>query len=208
MKLFGIFGALFMAAFAPAAYADLFEINFSLEYGTPVPASGVFAYDASLPLGSQFTNFLVQWHSYSFDMTAAANWPGFGGTACGSGSQNSAASFALLDGSGPCAHTGDSPDGKYWSAYTDVGGASAHFYFFGAHDQPYTTESDWIQISSSSPIEPPLPGAPFAAVGSWTLTNATVPEPSAFSLLLTTLLAVGFVGRKRRAQPPATRTTH
>ena len=80
-----------------------YDINFTLTSGTP-SATGTFTYDASQPIGSQFTNFTVLWDTVTFDMTSAANSPQDLGTGCGVG-DTSATFFALLSGTAECSPT-------------------------------------------------------------------------------------------------------
>jgi hypothetical protein len=96
---FRIIALLFGAAFAHPVFADTYTINFTTGSGSPTP-SGSFTYDASAPLGSQFTGFVVDWYGYSINLTSSANAPSVYGAGCGGG--GSAATFAFLSGSVPC----------------------------------------------------------------------------------------------------------
>src|ERR1700704_2966518 len=59
-----------------ASASTIYTINFS--GGLPNPTSGSFTYD---PV-SGFSDFIVAWDSFTFDLTAGANAPGVFGTGC------------------------------------------------------------------------------------------------------------------------------
>ena len=58
-----------------AASANADSINYTIQFTTTsgtAPTSGSFTYDSATSL---FSNFLVEWDIYNFDLTAAANAP-------------------------------------------------------------------------------------------------------------------------------------
>jgi hypothetical protein len=202
MHSLGIIALLFGAAFAQPVFADTYTINFTTVAGSPTP-SGSFTYDASAPLGSQFTNFIVDWYGYSIDLTSSANNPS--GTGCGT--YNSAATFSFLNGSVPCSPSGIGND---WETQTDAPGPGGFAL---------------LQLFDDGPIPPPTLGPPpaqnsfligtmagnntapdfgvtEAAYGTWTITDTTTPEPSDLILISTGLLAVAFMVRKRKHPGP------
>ena len=67
-----IVALLFGAALAQPVFGDTYSIDFTTISGSPAP-TGSFTYDASAPLGSQFTGFVVDWYGYSIDLTSSAN---------------------------------------------------------------------------------------------------------------------------------------
>jgi hypothetical protein len=74
----------------------------NLILGSLAPTSASFTYDASAPLGSQFTAFTVDWDGVTFDFTSLANSPTFNGTDCGTSANGSAATFAMLTEQNVC----------------------------------------------------------------------------------------------------------
>jgi hypothetical protein len=73
MRLQWGIGVLLIAAFgAPAARADVYQINFAGDPPNLLPTAGSFNYD---PTAQTFTAFLVTWDSFVFDMTNFANAP-------------------------------------------------------------------------------------------------------------------------------------
>lgn len=71
-----------------------YAINFTLASGSPLPVSGSFGYDSSIPT---FSSFLVTWDGGTFDLTASANSPFISGTpACIGSATGPAATFLLM----------------------------------------------------------------------------------------------------------------
>jgi len=65
--------------FTKIASAEVVQYNlsFELDGGSKIATSGIFDFDTNADL---FTNFSVEWNSRIFDLTAAANNPGFFGS--------------------------------------------------------------------------------------------------------------------------------
>jgi hypothetical protein len=193
-----IIALLFGAAFAQPGFADNYTIIFTTDAGSPAP-SGSFTYDASAPLGSQFTNFIVDWDGYAIDLTANANNP----SASGCGTSSSAAAFSFLNGSVPCS---PNTTGNYWESQTDAPGPSGFADFLLADegppppptlnnpDPPPTTFIIFGLAGNNTVANSGITGF---ANGTWTITDTTTPEPSYLILMSTGLLAVAFVFRKR-----------
>jgi hypothetical protein len=189
------------AVFAQHGFADTYTINFTTAGGSGNPApSGSFTYDASAPLGSQFTDFEVAWDGFSLDLTNSANNPS--GNGCGS--YNSAATFAFLNGAVPCTPSGEAPS---WNSGTNspppITSGVFSFDDFGPISILGTT-SFFISADDSIPGSS-TPQEYAFAYGTWSLTDITTPEPSYLILMATGLLAVACVGRRRRAQGLAVR---
>jgi len=70
VALFLIASSLALAAATTPSGPATYNIRFSVAYGGPAPV-GSFTYDPA----KGFSNFIVQWNGYSFDLTAAANKP-------------------------------------------------------------------------------------------------------------------------------------
>ncbi len=76
------------------------------DYGSP-PTSGSFVYDAAETLGNRFSNFVVVWDGFTFDLTGSANRGGIVlGTQCGTQSNSTSATvFEFLSGTAVCTPT-------------------------------------------------------------------------------------------------------
>ena len=188
------------AVFAQHGFADTYTINFTTAGGSGSPApSGSFTYDASAPLGSQFTDFEVDWDGFSLDLTSSANNPS--GNGCGS--YNSAAAFAFLNGAVPCTPNGEGPT---WNSGTNspppITAGLFSFDDFGPISILGTTT---FYISADTIPGSSTPQEYAFADGTWNLTDITTPEPSYLILMAIGLLGVAFARRKRRAQGLAVR---
>jgi hypothetical protein len=199
MHSLGIIALLFGAAFAQPVFADTYTINFTTVAGSPTP-SGSFTYDASAPLGSQFTNFIVDWYGYSIDLTSSANNPTVDGTECGT-SPNSAASFAFLSGSVPCSPNVAGPE---WAVETDAPGPNGFAIFQFADDGtttlvPIPQFNDFAIGDEAGLGTAPNFGVTAQASGTWTITDTTTPEPGTMVLFGGGLLGMaGLIRRKLR----------
>ncbi len=86
----GLLGAAASATAAPILY----NINFTTTSGI-APTAGSFTYDSAIPLS--FTSFIVQWNSFSFDLTSTANAP-FLEASCATPSPDGVDLFGYLSG--------------------------------------------------------------------------------------------------------------
>ncbi|MBN9657323.1 MAG: PEP-CTERM sorting domain-containing protein [Acidobacteria bacterium] len=169
-----------LALSVPALASPIpYVINFVQDNGFgPLPSSGGFTYD---PATSTFSNFLVVWHSVTFDMTALANaGPDFQGSpsVCGLPSGPSG-SFELLS-TAPCL--------SGWYAASLFGGADFTFY----SNQPQVGTAYLRLLSMPDPSRANL-------VPSGTFSITAVPEPSGAVLLGLGFAALG-VMRKFRSR--------
>lgn len=156
-----------------------YVIKFSVDFGSPLPSSGGFTYDAAT---TTFSDFEVVWKSVTFDMTGRANaGPEFGVTpgSCGLASDASG-SFQILSGA-PCT--------RGWFAASLFGGAD--FTFFADQPQVGTAYLRLLGVPDPSRQN---------ASASGTFSIAAVPEPSAGVLLAVGFAALGVVGRRFRSR--------
>jgi hypothetical protein len=170
---------LFLLAFPLVLRADVvttYDITFT---GTGIlPTSGSFTYDSTVP---QFSNFIVDWEGFTFDLTSAANNPTiFDGTpSCIASNTGAAAGFAILttcNSPGNASWGGDEQDNIADFAFlADPSGCSA----FGACGQI----NDGITVPVIQNI--------VSGEGSFSITavppTAATPEPSSLLLLATGL---------------------
>lgn len=192
MRKMGITVFLVAAFGASVAMADLIDsatytINFTGDI--PLPTSGSFTFD---PDTATFTAFSVTWYGVDFDLTAAANAPTTQTyPACLGGATLGDASFALMSGACNTYATGN-----HWFATYNLQFGAPFFGFQTGVDQLHPDQFLSINANASAyPIEPNLPRT---ISGDWTITPS-VPEPSSFILMSTTLFAAAFLGRKRIA---------
>jgi hypothetical protein len=74
--LFGLASLLLCGALQSPASPVLYDVDFTaFDFMGPAPTSASFDYDASATAGSQFTDFIVVWNGFTYDLTAAANNP-------------------------------------------------------------------------------------------------------------------------------------
>jgi hypothetical protein len=176
---FGIGALLIAACAAPVAFGDV-DTTYDITFTGPgtLPASGSFTYDSTNP---SFSDFTVTYEGYLYDLTAEANAPTFSGTlpCVGSGA---AATFALL--SGACAPPLFSPE---WIGENDP--SANYFEFFEQTTEEIPSE---ISITDS---ESPVGGTDSPSNGEFIISD--VPEPTSLVFLLTALIPVVFVARKR-----------
>jgi hypothetical protein len=161
------------------------DISFTISAGSPLPASGHFAYDASVPI---FSDFHVFWMGVDFDLTAPASNPIIvEGGGC-PGSAGPAASFSLLNHAlGGCVLL------ESWHAQqvavSNFSQADFQFNDFSA--------SGLIAIDRFINLPPPV--QPFAvAGGSWSIEpRARVTAPESLVVLLSSLASLHFSRRRQ-----------
>jgi hypothetical protein len=179
---------LVVSTFAPSVFGTPIDYNINFAATTGVaPTSGSFTYDAAAALGSQFTNFQVNWASVSFDLTVGANAPVFNGTECGS-SPTSATTFAMLNGIPQCTPS----SGVIWDGI--LMSPQARFAFIETAPGTLGPAAIGNIGFTNVPIDIPF----FISSGTFTISAAEAapaPEPSTFLL---TLAFGGVLARKWR----------
>lgn len=160
--------------YGPAAFASpmTYGITFTTVIGD-APTSGSFTYDASIP---SFSNFLVVWDGFSFDLTASANGPSVGGigSPCG-GATGAALSFAVLSGVSCAANWTEN-----WGVNLVAGHAT--FAIGGFSVSSGGGPGPNVHMTADAPSNLP----PFSLLGSgsgYSITVVSVPEPSTLALL-------------------------
>ena len=181
----------FVALCAPVAEAGPIHYTITFAGGPILPASGSFDYDAAAP---QFTDFVVDWDGWTFDLTGSANSPFISEDDAADpwfqGTTGAAASFLLLSGcsSSPC-------NGwtVYWAASRDTSQPGGRFEFmaFGPESQIINVWDQWSQDV--------IWGTPDSANGSWSIDAQGVPDPGS-TLLLFGIGLVGLGAWRRRWQ--------
>ena len=157
---------------APVAY----NINFSPGSGT-TPTSGVFTYDAG---GGGFSNFVIVWNGFTFDMTSSANsGPSNGG--CGIPKTAGGAFGLMAGGSSSC----NSPL-RAWDAISS--GFFVGFAFYSGN----TISAESARFIQTYPVSSPLQTT---ATGDFTISQ--VPEPGR-TLLVSVGLASILLRRQQR----------
>jgi hypothetical protein len=190
-------GVLLIAALgAPAAKADVYQINFTSGPGELLPTAGSFTYD---PTAHTFTTFLVTWDSVVFDMTAFANAPSdesFAFPGCVGGNTGGAAAFALL--SGAC-NPPLPEETTFWGADNNVNSGFAEFVFFSGtngHSCFPSTPCDGILLDDVLSV--PL-STESDAFGGWTITKEAgltpTPAPSPLGTAALGLLILAVFAR-------------
>jgi len=185
-----ILAVLFVGLGAPAAFADTYTINFTVTFGIPAP-SGAFTWD-----GTSFSNFIVNWDGFSFDLTSAANAPIVTGTQCGTSS--AAASFALLNGTVVCSPN-NTPT-PLWKSDSSIDFLGQFAFIETSLPGPSNSE---ILITAQ---QAGLSNAPSNnPEGTWTIADTTVatPEPGTLSSLSLGMVGLGlcwWMTRKREAR--------
>jgi len=170
---FSVFGAGEWTLTGAKPGAFNYVVNFS-GVGT-LPALGIFSYDPSTPL---FSNFVVSWNDTLFDLTSAANAPNIGG-ACAGATSSPETGFALMDHS-MCG-------GLFSRWFGNQDAASSTFGFYN--------ETLALPAQTGATILATGPGSndPFSffGAGEWTLTELpggpvppSAPEPSTAMLVL------------------------
>jgi hypothetical protein len=171
----------------PASGANIdYEINFS---GSGLlPTSGSFTYDPD-PGVDTFSDFIVVWNGYTFDLTASANKPsaGLDGVPyCAQLSPAGAGTFAML--SGGCF----GKPGVQTEFVANAAGPVAAFEFSTQNSGSGPPVK--LYISSSVPAQN---GNTANSSGVWTITQT--PEPSSLTLLFAGLALVALGVRRRGA---------
>lgn len=187
-----------------------YHIDFTLTFGSIMP-TGSFDYDAEVPL---FSNFVVEWNGFSFDLTESANAPTFRNYSpqdCTSElGPNPATGFALMIPSA-CVidhySFGTQWVGNVYPARTiiDDGYESpsrAHFEFAAINAAAFQAVgilTDIYDVEHGPRI--------ISSAGVWVVTPAQVSEPDIAALTLTSLIAMVAVRRSREKSPAKARTS-
>jgi hypothetical protein len=192
-------GVLLIAAFgAPAAKADLYQINFTGDLGSLLPTAGSFTYD---PTAQTFTAFTVTWDGMVFDLTNFANAPTAEPTFPGCIGSNTAgsAAFALL--SGAC-NPPQPEEGTSWGADSNPLFGVAELVFFSAtngHSCLPATPCDGIALVDRFSIPFSSSTAESNGVGGWSITKEAgltpTPEPSQLGPAALGLLSLAVFAR-------------
>jgi hypothetical protein len=194
MRLKFAIGALLIAACgANVAFADIDVTEYILFAGSgTLPVAGSFVLDETT---DTFSNFTVTWAGDTFDLTDSANnaTPGPGGyPPCLGSATGSLATRLFLQGN--CDSDGNARTTTEW--YGDPLGTETDFGFEVTTFEPGNiTYTFQVNADDAGIVNDGV-----ESTGTWTLTD--VPEPSSVILLLTVLLAVAFVARKRIAHGP------
>jgi hypothetical protein len=160
------------------------------------PTSGSFYYDASAPVGSQFTDFSIVWDGFTFDLTNAGNYPSVqtnSNTSACIPSLDSAGFFAGLTMPSNCSSLT-----THWSAEagfsTGFPGTFAAFNIeIGGPDNMSNLQANVLESVSYS-------GPELGNEGRWSV-NVATPEPAAMPALLIGSLACMVIKRRTQLQP-------
>lgn len=166
---------------AQPAHADTtYTINFTTSAGSPGPTSGSFTYNSST---HTFSNFVVMWDGYSFNLTSSANSP-FDAhpSGCTGEASTGAFAFEILSKTLTC----PSAPEYFWFGQPRVGPTQV----FVFEDEVSATAYD--QVGASLPAT----GATDSADGSWTISAMNTPEPSELLLLGSGLVSLMGVIRR------------
>jgi hypothetical protein len=172
----GLLPLAFLLCGAVQASPVSYDIDFTaFNFMGPPPTSGSFDYDASAPIGSQFSDFVVIWDGFSFNLTASANAPFSinSDTSTCIPSIDSAGFFAGLANPSNCFSLS-----TYWTGTVDAGTAEFNIAVGTASNN---LEAHDLESTSYS-------GAPLNGQGDWTI--SAVPEPGTLPLLLLGALAL------------------
>jgi hypothetical protein len=182
----------------PAASAPThFDIDFTLEGGTPLPSAGGFDYDPAIPA---FSNFIVEWAGITWDLTFGANHAQEGqgsafSTSCGVTGPPLA--FAFLVRASCITSIISVAENIFWVGFTEPGEPSV--LSFGA----FADDGTQLPVITTQLII----GADITfAIGDWSVTSAEVSEPPT-ALLITACLTVlaGVAHRRHRSHQRAAR---
>jgi hypothetical protein len=154
------------------AYASpiVYDFNWISEGNLPLPTSGSFTYDSAAAVGSQFSDFVVDWDGFSFNFTANANSATVSSTC---GAVTSPQIFQFLTGTPECTPT---PNTFSWIG--NAGGPSPTFNIFDTSGLGTTD----IELGASSGTQ--VTGSPAPVSGLYSVSTASTPEPSMFIVLL------------------------
>jgi hypothetical protein len=177
-----VIGLLLIAVSLPVHASPVnYTINFTTGFG-PAPTSGSFTYDSST---GTFSDFVVVWDGYSFNLTSSANATFLGSSGCTGEASTGAYSFELLSQTLTCP---SGPD-YFWAGQPRVGPTQA--FLFDAE----VSGSAYDQIGTYLPAT----GKTDSSGGGWTISAVITPEPSELLLLGCGLLGLMlFVGLNRR----------
>ena len=172
--------SLVVLAFPLALRADTvttYDITFT-GVGT-LPTSGSFTYDSTVP---QFSNFIVDWDGFTFNLTASANNPNsFGGTpACIGSNTGAAAGFALLT---DCTGAGN----MAWEAVQAVNMVDFEFLADQAGCEAFGPCENIDDNYGIAPDPTPESGAGSFSITAVPPTTTVTPEPSGLLLFATGL---------------------
>jgi hypothetical protein len=179
--IIGSLAAVFAAAPLAAAPTH-YDFSFTLASGSIAPTSGVFDYDSSTQV---FTDFVVRWNGLTFDLTAAANAPIVLGTIYPAqcGVTGAALAFAFLRHD-TCIDDFIRVDSDIWFAQIPLDFSRPQLFAF---DGISFLPSNEIAFSATAPYDPSQPPTPTTSVGRWTIAAASdpssVPEPGSLALL-------------------------
>jgi hypothetical protein len=180
-----VIGLLLTAISLPVRASSVnYTINFTTSSGSPGPTSGSFTYDSST---GTFSNFVVAWDGYSFNLTSSANAP-FDAhpSGCTGEASTGAFSFALLSQALTC----PSAPEYFWFGQPRVGPTQVFVF------EDEVSSSGYDQIGATLPENSTGTGS---AEGNWTISAAAnTPEPAGLLLLGSGLVGLMFVGLKRR----------
>jgi len=178
--LYGVFGA------AGIVSATNYQINFTVANGSPAPTSGAFDWN-----GSTFSNFIVIWDGFTFDMTSLANFPSHYGPPASCGSTATDFFNFMVTG----------------QACTPEGGAGYHW---GAQSLNYDTSFAIIDNTPTASAAI-IANNDFGIIANFTNHDSrgdftssavvTTPEPGTLSIALVGLLTL--VAWKRASQIPS-----
>lgn len=174
-----------------------YTIAFLDDDGSPSiepPSAGRFTFD---PTTATFTNFVVTWYSFDYDLTNEANSPtGSHTDPCFGGASGAAAAFALLTGGVCPAEWGV---GQFSQG---AGGSTAGFIHSTAGQLQFR---GFRELNPNVPDSPGQPAINFATWGHFSVARVTsepVPEPASM-LLLSAALAAVMAQRRSRASVAA-----
>jgi hypothetical protein len=167
---------LFVAVCVPIAEAGAIHYTISFSGAPILPTAGSFNYDSVSP---QFTDFIVQWDDWTFDLTWEANNPLIVGDATNpwfQGTTGAAASFLMLS---ECSSS-TSCNGwtASWSGSRDHSQPGGDFEFMA-----WETDRQYIDVRDRW-AQDVIWGTPDGASGSWSINAQAVPEPGSMLLFL------------------------
>jgi len=168
-------GLLVVSAAASLAAPITYNFNWISEGNLPLPTSGSFTYNSAAAVGSQFSNFVIVWDSYTFNFTSVANSATVttaGVTCPTTASVTSAIIFGFLTGTSECTPT---PNTFSW-----IGNPGGPFPTFNLYDTSGSPGTSDIELSVASTTS--VTGTPATVSGLFTTSTASVPEPSTFFL--------------------------
>lgn len=182
-----------------SADSVLYNFTFDVREGSGPAPTGSFRYDAALAgvyssgHDQAFSNFIVNWNSATFDLTAGANAyaPAVPASTCASG-ESAAGFFQALVHPENCAPFGLTA----WMVYVYPSDTNATFNLrmYGNSDGFTRSESALSAFHTEEAI---------VTRGQWTVSAAPVsptPEPGAYALMGTVGASLFLLARRRRAR--------